>query len=188
MNQEREQANSVFADSLKVVVATATNPHFLFGTVFGVVIGGGICACLFVVPFQKNLKEREDQLESWSRLNQQMQQLTQDNRSMSQEELKKYVAINQAAATQFVEVEKTLHDRELRLTTVPTGFIMIPLVVLVVALGGIVLILKTLNARALATVEHVLHLAPREMVHEIVSRHIVDPPPRAGLLPPSQSD
>jgi len=178
------------AASSGTVFKTVTNPLFVFGSVFGVVCGAAICWYLFVLPLHNNLHQRETQLEKWSQLNRQMQQLTMENRNLSQTQLKQYLVMNQKAAVDFMEVLQRLHQREIRLTQTPISFFIIPLCVLVIALAGFVLVLKTLNARALATVEYVLHLAPREMVQEIIARHLAvqKNPTSYGLLPPERSD
>src|ERR1700689_1329660 len=94
--------------------------------------GGGLCWAVFVLPFHKNLSDREAQLEKWSQLNQQMEQVTQENRELSQTELKQFVAANQEAAASFLEVQRSLHERELRLTETPTSFVLIPVCVLAI--------------------------------------------------------
>lgn len=173
MTDDGSEGRAVFAESFKTLTKTITNPLFLFGGVVGILGGWVICWCLFVLPFHSNLKEREQQLEKWSQLNHQMQTLTMENRELSQTELRQFVAMNQEAATRFMEVQRLLHDRELRMTDTPASFFIVPICVLIATLAGIIMILKTLNARALATVDSVIHMAPCEMVQEIVARHIV---------------
>ena len=87
--------------SFQVALSLVMNPLIWFGVVAGAFIGWGFCWIVFVLPFQKNLGEREAQLDHWSALNQQLQQLTMDNRSMSQVELKQYIASNDEAAAAF---------------------------------------------------------------------------------------
>jgi|GEM_PF-2920811 len=172
-NGSQERAGGAFGEPLEIVATTITNPLFLFGIVFGGVVGWGLCWAVFVLPFHKNLSEREAQLEKWSQLNQQAQQLVMEIRTLSQTELKQFVAANQEAAASFQEVQRYLHERELRLTETPTSYILIPVAVLAVTCCGLVFFFKALNQRAMVTVDHVLQLAPREMVQDVVSRHVL---------------
>src|SRR5205085_5838637 len=106
-----------------------------------------------VLPFHKNLSEREAQLQNWSQLNQQLQRLAMANRELSQAELKQFVAANQEATVSFQEVQRYLHERELRMTETPTSFILIPVCILAITCCGVVFFFKALNQRALATVD-----------------------------------
>jgi hypothetical protein len=72
-----------------------------------------------------------------------------------------------------MEVQRFLHERELRLVQTPTSFVLVPIAVLVVTICGVVLIFNVLNQRALVTIEHVMGIAPSEMIQEVVRRHIV---------------
>lgn len=168
-----KSSDRVFSESLRLVATTVTNPLFLFGIGFGGVVGWGLCWAVFVLPFHKNLADREAQLEKWSRLNLQLQELAAENRELSQAELKQYVAANQEATTSFMEVQRSLHERELRLIQTPTSFVLVPIAVLAVACFGVVFFFKALNQRALATVDHVMDLAPSEMIQEVVRRHVL---------------
>jgi hypothetical protein len=165
------KAGLLFA-SLGTVVPLFLNPLVWVGVVAGSLIGWGICWVVFVLPFQKNLSDREAQLDHWSQLNQQLQQQTLDNRGMSQVELKQYIASNQEAAASFAEIQRRLQQREIRLSETPIWQVLIPIAVLTIAFSGVVLVLKAMNQRALSTIENVLHLAPRELVQEVVQRHI----------------
>jgi hypothetical protein len=187
-SNDAERGTPVFGESLKLVAKTVTNPLFLFGVLFGHVAGWGLCWAVFVLPFHHNLSEREAQLEKWSQLNLQAQQRAMENHELSQTELKRFVAANQEAATSFQEVQRYLHEREIRLTETPTTYILIPICVLGITFIGVVFFFKALNQRALATVDHVLHLAPREMVYEVIGRHIMLESPRAGQLPAGGGD
>jgi hypothetical protein len=169
--------------SLQVMLPLVMNPLIWFGVVAGTFIGWGFCWIVFVLPFQKNLGEREAQLDHWSALNQQLQQLTMDNRSMSQVELKQYMASNEEAAAAFSEIQRRLQEREIRMSETPISFVFIPISVVAIAFGGVVLVFKAMNQRALATIEHVMEIAPHEIVHEVVRRHIALNAPRtAGLV------
>jgi hypothetical protein len=169
--------------SLQAMLPLVMNPLIWFGVVMGAVIGWGFCWIVFVLPFQKNLGEREAQLDHWSALNQQLQQLTMDNRSMSQAELKQYIASNDEAAAAFSEIQRRLQEREIRMSETPISFVFIPISVVAIAFAGVVLIFKALNQRALVTIEHVMQLAPHEMVHEVVQHHIALYAPRsAGVV------
>lgn len=184
MTNERSEGQPVFAESLRTLTNTVTNPLFLFGGGVGILGGWIICWCLSVLPFHGNMKELQTQLKKWSQLNQQMLTNTMENRELSQTELKQFVAMNQKAATQFMEVQRLLHDREIRMTSTSASFFIIPICILIVTLVGIVMILKSLHSRALLTVEHVVVMAPREMVQEIVARHIaVQPVQMRHVLP-----
>lgn len=168
-----DQTNGVYLHSLRIVASTITNPLFLFGVLFGSVAGGALCWIIIVLPFQDILRQREVQLEEWSRLNMQMLELAKDTRGLTQEELKRYVTLNQETAIEFQEVQRHLHERELRMTQTPTSYILIPVAILAFTCIGIVFLFMALNQRAMATIEHVVHLAPREMVQEVLNRHIL---------------
>ena len=169
--------------SFQVALSLVMNPLIWFGVVAGAFIGWGFCWIVFVLPFQKNLGEREAQLDHWSALNQQLQQLTMDNRSMSQVELKQYIASNDEAAAAFSEIQRRLQEREIRMSETPISFVFIPISVVAMAFGGVVLLFKAMNQRALGTIEHVMQLAPQEIVHEVVRRHIaLNAPHTAGLV------
>jgi hypothetical protein len=110
--------------------------------------------------------------------------MTMDNRSMSQVELKQYIASNQEAAASFSEIQRRLQEREIRLSETPIWQILIPIAVLAIAFSGVVLVFKAMNQRALTTMEHVIHLAPRELVQEMVEWHIALNGGRAaGVMP-----
>ena len=157
--------------SVSTVVPLVLNPLAWIGAVAGVFIGWGICWLVFVLPFQKNLASREAQLDHWSQLNQQLQEQTADNRNMSQSELKQFIASNQEATASFAEIQRRLQQRELRLSETPIAFVLVPVAVLALTFGGVVLLFRALNQRALMTVEHVMQLAPHEIVQAVVARH-----------------
>jgi hypothetical protein len=159
--------------SIQVALPLIINPMIWIGVVAGSFIGWGFCWIVFVLPFQKNLGEREAQLDHWSALNQQLQQLTMDNRGMSQVELKQYVASNQEAAAAFAEIQHRLQERELRLSETPVWYVLLPISVLAVAFGGAVLLFNAMNQRAQGTIEHVMQLAPPDLVREVVQRHLM---------------
>ena len=157
--------------SVSTVVPLVLNPLAWVGAVAGVFVGWGICWLVFVLPFQKNLASREAQLDHWSQLNQQLQEQTADNRNMSQAELKHFIASNQEATASFAEIQRRLQQRELRLSETPIAFVLVPIAVLALTFGGVVLLFRAMNQRALMTVEHVLQLAPHEIVQAVVARH-----------------
>jgi hypothetical protein len=164
--------------SLGTVIPLFLNPLAWVGAVAGALIGWGICWIVFVLPFQKNLAEREAQLDHWSQLNQQLQQQTMDNRNMSQSELKQFIASNQEATAAFAEIQRRLQQREIRMSETPIYFVLIPISVVALAFGGVVLLFKAMNQRALMTVEHVMQLAPHEIVQAVVARHVALAAPR----------
>ena len=168
--------------SVGTIVPLFLNPLAWVGAVAGALIGWGICWIVFVLPFQKNLAEREAQLDHWSQLNQQLQQQTMDNRNMSQSELKQFIASNQEATAAFAEIQRRLQQREIRMSETPIYFVLIPISVVALAFGGVVLLFRAMNQRALMTVEHVMQLAPHEIVQAVVARHVALTAPRvAGL-------
>ena len=169
--------------SVGTIVPLFLNPLAWVGAVAGALIGWGICWIVFVLPFQKNLAEREAQLDHWSQLNQQLQQQTMDNRNMSQSELKQFIASNQEATAAFAEIQRRLQQREIRMTETPISFVLIPISVVALAFGGVVLLFKAMNQRALMTVEHVMQLAPHEIVQAVVARHVALTAPRVAGLP-----
>jgi hypothetical protein len=169
--------------SVGTIVPLFLNPLAWVGAVAGALIGWGICWIVFVLPFQKNLAERESQLDHWSQLNQQLQQQTMDNRNMSQSELKQFIASNQEATAAFAEIQRRLQQREIRMSETPIYFVLIPISVVALAFGGVVLLFKAMNQRALMTVEHVMQLAPHEIVQAVVARHVALTAPRVAGLP-----
>jgi len=169
--------------SVGTIVPLFLNPLAWVGAVAGALIGWGICWIVFVLPFQKNLAEREAQLDHWSQLNQQLQQQTMDNRNMSQSELKQFIASNQEATAAFAEIQRRLQQREIRMSETPIYFVLIPISVVALAFGGVVLLFKAMNQRALMTVEHVMQLAPHEIVQAVVARHVALTAPRVAGLP-----
>jgi hypothetical protein len=181
-SNEQSRPTGQFAEALSTVAKTVINPLFLFGGVFGSVIGAALCWVLLVLPIHKNLSEREAQLEKWSELNQQLQKIAMENRELSQNELKQFVAENQQAAVSFSEVQSLLRERELRLTETPISFILIPISVVICTFLGVVFLFKALNQRALVTVENVVQLAPRDIVQEVVRRHLPSSSPRSTDL------
>ncbi len=164
--------------SVATLVPLFLNPLAWVGAVAGALVGWGICWIVFVLPFQKNLAEREAQLDHWSQLNQQLRQQTMDNRNMSQSELKQFIASNQEATAAFAEIQRRLQQREIRMSETPIYFVLIPISVVALAFGGVVLLFKAMNQRALMTVEHVMQLAPHEIVQAVVARHIALTAPR----------
>jgi hypothetical protein len=168
--------------SVGTVVPLLLNPLAWIGAVAGVFIGWGICWVVFVLPFQKNLGEREAQLDHWSQLNQQLQQQTMDNRGMSQVELKQFIASNQEATAAFAEIQRRLQEREIRLSETPIYFVVIPIIIVAIAFAGAVLLFKAMNQRALATIDQVIELAPNEIIQAVVARHVALNPPRATSL------
>jgi hypothetical protein len=169
--------------SVGTIVPLFLNPLAWVGAVAGALIGWGICWIVFVLPFQKNLAERESQLDHWSQLNQQLQQQTMDNRNMSQSELKQFIASNQEATAAFAEIQRRLQQREIRMSETPIYFVLIPISVVALAFGGVVLLFKAMNQRALMTDEHVMQLAPHEIVQAVVARHVALTAPRVAGLP-----
>jgi hypothetical protein len=164
--------------SVGTIIPLCLNPLAWIGAVAGAFIGWGICWMVFVLPFQKNLAEREGQLDHWSQLNQQLQAQTMDNRNMSQAELKQFIASNEEATTEFAEIQHRLQQRELRMSETPIYFVFIPISVVALAFGGVVLLFKAMNQRALMTVEQVVQLAPNQIVQAVVARHVALNAPR----------
>ena len=159
--------------SVGTIVPLLLNPLAWVGAVAGTFIGWGICWIVFVLPFQKNLAEREGQLDHWSQLNQQLQAQTMDNRNMSQAELKQVIASNEEATAEFAEIQRRLQQRENpveRKHRSTSSFI--PISVVALAFAGVVLVFKAMNQWALMTVEQVIQLAPNQIVQAVVERHI----------------
>ncbi len=165
--------------SVGTIVPLFLNPLAWVGAAAGALIGWGICWVVFVLPFQKNLAEREAQLDHWSQLNQQLQQQTMDNRNMSQAELKQFIASNQEATAAFAEIQRRLQQRELRMSETPIYYVFIPIAVVALGFAGVVILFKAMNQRALLTIEDVIQLAPQELVRTVVARHMALNAPRA---------
>lgn len=158
--------------SVTTMLPLFLNPLAWVGAVAGALIGWGICWLVFVLPFQKNLAEREAQLDHWSQLNQQLQAQTMDNRNMSQSELKQFIASNQEATAAFAEIQRRLQQRELRMSETPIDYVLIPLSIVALVFAGVVLLFKALNDRASTTLEDVVQLAPAELVRTVVARQV----------------
>ena len=176
--------------SVGTIVPLFLNPLAWVGAVAGALIGWGVCWLVFVLPFQKNLADREVQLDHWSQLNQQLQQQTMDNRNMSQSELKEFIASNQEASAAFAEIQRRLQQREIRMSETPIYFVLIPISVVALAFAGVVMLFKAMNQRALMTVEHVMQIAPNEIVQAVVARHAALNAPRypnMAALPPTET-
>jgi type II secretory pathway component PulM len=163
--------------SVGTIVPLFLNPLAWVGAAGGALIGWGICWVVFVLPFQKNLAEREAQLDHWSQLNQQLQQQTMDNRNMSQAELKQFIASNQEATAAYAEIQRRLQQREMHLSETPIYYVIIPVSIVALAFSGVVLLFKAMNQRALMTIEDVVQLAPPELVQAVVARHVALNPP-----------
>lgn len=179
--QNNDHPEGAFRISARLVGQTVFNPLFLFGGGFGSVVGWILCWIAFVMPFHRNLGEREAQLEKWSKLNQQMQEMTMVNRNLSQVELERWSAMNRDAATTFMDVQRRLHDREIRMTEIPVNFVLIPIAVLTLVCGATMSIFYFLNCRATITLEDVVHMAPADMVRTIVSRRAIESSPTIQL-------
>jgi cold shock protein len=142
------------------------NSPFLWGLV-GFCAAMIFCEFTWVRPLRAQLNAREKSLQEWERINRQEREAIATIKTISTEELKKWVATLDEQNKRFAELQSKLHQQEIELTGPATSYILIASVVILAVIGLVVFWLRDANAAAATTLENVAALAPEDMMRSI---------------------
>uniref|UniRef100_A0A7C4QP03 Cold shock domain-containing protein n=1 Tax=Schlesneria paludicola TaxID=360056 RepID=A0A7C4QP03_9PLAN len=153
-----------------------TSNPFLWGLV-GFCAAMIFCEFTWVRPLRAQLDAREKSLQEWERINRQEREAIATIKTISTEELKKWVATMDEQNKRFAELQSKLHQQEIELTGPATSYILIASVVILAVIGLVVFWLRDANASAATTLENVASLAPDEMMRALLVASIANREP-----------
>lgn len=172
----------------------ASNP-FLWALV-GFLAAMIFCEFTWVRPLRAQLDAREKSLQEWERINRQEREAIATIKTISTDELKKWVATVDEQNKRFAELQSKLHQQEVELAGSATSYIVIAAIAIAAVIGLVVFWLRDANASAATTLENVASLAPDELMRTILFASlanrepislVVDPKPSTPALPPASS-
>lgn len=134
----------------------------------GITLGfaGALIFCWFtwVRPLQANLDAREKSLQEWERI----QRLERENistmKTVSTEEVRKWVATVDEQNTHFAKIQRLAHEQELQLVGPAQSLIFVALAAVLGVVGLVVYLLRDSNASAAITLDNIAGLAPEQMI------------------------
>jgi hypothetical protein len=158
----------------------ATNP-FLWGLV-GFCAAMIFCEFTWVRPLRAQLDSREKSLQEWERINRQEREAIATIKTISTEELRKWVATMDDQNKRFSELQSKIHQQEIELTGPATSFIIIAAIVILAVIALVVFWLRDANAAAATTLENVAALAPEDMMRSLVLASLAQREPITVVL------
>jgi cold shock CspA family protein len=126
------------------------------------------CEFNWVRPLRAHLDARERSLQDWERINRQERETIATIKTLSTEEVRKWVATLDEQNQRFSDLQNKLHHQEIELTGPATSYIIIAAVVTVAVIGLVVFWLRDANAAAATTLENVVVLAPEDMMRSLL--------------------
>jgi cold shock CspA family protein len=135
------------------------------------------CELTWVRPLRAQLDAREKSLQEWERINRQEREAIAAIKTISTEELKKWVDTMDEQNKRFAELQSRLHQQEIELAGPATSFILIASLVVVAVIGLVAFWLRDANASAATTLENVASLAPDEMMRALLVASIANREP-----------
>ncbi len=151
----------------------------MFGGLVGLLIGfaAALIFCWFtwVRPLQANLDAREASLQEWERINRMEREAVQTIKTISIEELRKWVATVDEQNSRFAELQRIAHEREMQLAGPAHTYILIAAAVVLGVVGLVVFWLRDGNASAATTLDNIAGLAPEQIIRSAVMARVVNP-------------
>ena len=162
-----------------VVLPRQKSNHILWMLVGGA--GGAIlgfaaalifCYFTWVRDLQVHLAAKERALSEWEELNRQERATIASMKSMSVDEMKRWMAANNEQTTFFMDMQRRLHQVETALTGPGTTYIAMGVLGLLGVVGLVVFWLRSADRDAATTLENVATLAPEAMVRAVLVRSL----------------
>lgn len=135
-----------------------SNP--LVAGMVGASIGFFLCWSTMVRPLTVHLDQREKSLREWERINRQEREAIANIKTMSTEELRKWVATLDEQNTRYAELQSLLHKQELSLVGPATEHLWVSLLGLVSVVGFAMWMMRDSNADAARTLHSAVAVLP----------------------------
>ncbi len=166
-------------------------PNLLGGLIGGMVgFAAGLVFSWFVmvIPLQANLNARERALQDWDRQQRAEREAIESIKTISAEELRKWVATVDEQNQRFATLERLAHEQEMRLVGPSLELVVIAAVVVLGVVALLVFMLRDANAVAATTLDTIATLAPEQMIHVAIVARLPTPPTMPSLdVPPGTS-
>lgn len=160
----------------------ASNP-FLWALV-GFCAAMIFCEFTWVRPLRAQLDAVEKSRQEWERINRQEREAIATIKTISTDELKKWVATVDEQNKRFAELQSKLHQQEVELAGPATSFIVIAAIAIATVIGLIVFWLRDANATAATTLENVASLAPDELMRTVLVASLANREPISVVVDP----
>lgn len=158
----------------------------LLGGLVGLLIGfaAALIFCWFtwVRPLQANLDAREKSLQEWERINRMEREAVGTIKTISIEELRRWVATVDEQNSRFAELQRLAHEQEMQLAGPAHTYILIAAAVVLGVVGMVVFWLRDGNASAATTLDNIAGLAPEQIIRSAVMARLVQPQISAGMV------
>lgn len=138
--------------------ASFTNPFFT--VMLGFCIGFGFCWFQITGPLQRRMDAQEESLREWERINRKERDAIATIKSISVEELRKWVATLDEQNTRYAQLQRLVHEQEMRLTGPGYTYIILAAAVVIVFFGCLVFITRETNAEAARTLDAAISVLP----------------------------
>jgi len=126
----------------------------------GAAVGFWICWFTMVRPLVGHLDQRENAVREWERINRQEREAIAGIKTISTEELRKWVSTLDEQNLRYMELQNTLHHQEIALIAPPTIHLWIAFLAVVSVAGLAVWMIRDSNADDARTLHGVLAILP----------------------------
>ena len=126
------------------------------------------CEFAWVRPLPEDLVAREKSLQEWERINRQEREAIATIKTISIEELRKWVATTDEQNQRFAELQSKIHQHEIDLAGPAISYILVAALAVLAVIGLVVFWLRDANSAAATTLENVAALAPDAMVRSVL--------------------
>jgi hypothetical protein len=151
----------------------------LFGGLVGLLVGfaAALVFCWFtwVRPLQANLDAREKSLQEWERINRLEREAVGTIKTISVEELRRWVATVDEQNTRFAELQRIAHEQEMQLAGPAHTYIVITATFVLGVVALVVFWLRDGNTSAATTLDAIAGLAPEQIIRTAVMARLVQP-------------
>jgi hypothetical protein len=134
------------------------NP-FVTGLV-GLALGAILCWWFMVRPLESRLDAREKSLQEWERINRMERESIANIKTISVEELRKWVSTLDEQNTRYAELQAILHKQEIELTSPATAHLFIALLAGLATVGFASWMVRDSNADAARTLNNAVAVLP----------------------------
>ena len=142
----------------KNVAQSFWNPPlmFLVGGIAGVVL----ILVSVVRPMQESLNQRAESLREWERLIQIERETVATIKNINVEQLKEWISTSEESSARFAELQRRLHERELRMTGGGWTYLALTVVALLGAAGFGAFVARDANANSARSWESAISYLP----------------------------
>lgn len=167
------------------VVKTVSNP--LPWVLISFILGFFLCWYLMVLPLNVSLNQREEALKQWEQINRQERQAIGDIKTISIEEVRKWVSTMDEQNTRFSQLQSHLHKQEIALVAPAATHLWISFLIVFCVVGFAVWMMRDSNAEAARTLQSAIAVLPslREAISD--RRVTLDLPSRDAIRLDSNS-